>query len=98
MDLGGLKAIAVPLWVKALVGAILLMSLAADLFIVYMAVASRDETPVEWFSAGVTLFGSLIPIILLALLLALSASGAETLQRKTSHILLRVFPSLIKYS
>jgi hypothetical protein len=95
-DFGGVKSIAVPGWLRWLVIVIVLATLAGNAWLFWSAL--RDPNHKDWFPLALQLLGSLLPLVLAALLLAFSTSGPETLRRKTGHLLLELIPSSICYA
>jgi hypothetical protein len=95
-DIGGIKSISVPTWLKLLIFVIVVGILIADLMVVWVAVTIPARK--DWFSVAVQLIGSLVPILLVILLFAFSSRGPEAIIRKTSHILLHLIPNTISTS
>lgn len=95
-DIGGIKSISVPAWLKLLIFLIVLAVLIADLTIVWVAVT--NPTHKDWFSVSVQLLGSLVPLLLVILLFAFSTRGPEAINRKTAHLLLHLVPATISNS
>ena len=95
-SLVGIRSISVPTWLKLLIFLIVVAVLTADLAIAWVAITEPQHR--DWFSVSVQLVGSLLPLLLGILLLAFSSRGTDTIQRKTSHLLLRLAPEIIASS
>lgn len=95
-DIGGIKSISVPRWLKLSIFLIVLVVLIGDVAIVWVAVANPAHK--DWFSVSVQLLGTLVPLLLVILLFAFSTRGPEAINRKTSHLLLQVVPTTISNS
>ena len=95
-NIAGVKSISVPTWLKLLIFGIVVIVLIADLALVWSA--ATNPTHKDWFSVGVQLLGSLVPMLLVILLLAFATRGPEAIYRKTSHLLLHVIPATIANS
>jgi hypothetical protein len=95
-DLGSVKSIGVPAWLRGLVCTIALLAIAGDLAIGWTGL--RNQNHKEWFTAAVQAGAALIPLMLAALVLAFSTTGTETLTRKTGHLLTHLIPSMLPYA
>ena len=95
-NIGGIKSISVPTWLKLLIFVIVVAVVVADLAILWVAATNPGHK--EWFSVAVQLLGTLVPLLLVILLLAFSTRGPEAIKRKTSNLLLRLVPDTISYS
>jgi len=95
-NLGGIRSISVPTWLKLLIFVIVLVMMATDLAIAWVAVTEPQHK--DWFSVSAQLVSSLLPILLVILLMAFSSRGPETIRRKTSNLLLRLVPETIASS
>jgi hypothetical protein len=94
-NIGGIKSISVPTWLKFVIFVIVVAVVVADLAILWVAATNPGHK--EWFSVAVQLLGTLVPLLLVILLLAFSTRGPEAIKRKTSNLLLRLVPDTISY-
>ena len=95
-NIGGIKSISVPTWLRLVIFVIVVAVVVADLAILWVAVTNPGHK--EWFSVAVQLLGTLVPLLLVILLLAFSTRGPEAIRRKTSNLLLRLVPDTISYA
>lgn len=94
-DLGSVKSIGVPAWLRATIGFIVVTSVVCDAALAWYALHRNHQ---EWFVPAVQLAGTLVPLFIAALLFAFSTTGPETLRRKTTHLLVDLIPSSIQYA
>ena len=94
-DLGSVKSIGVPAWLRATIGLIVVTSVVCDATLAWYALHRSHP---EWFVPAVQLAGTLVPLFIAALLFAFSTTGPETLRRKTTHLLVDLIPSSIQYA
>ncbi len=94
-DLGSVKSIGVPAWLRALVGFVVATAIVSDAELAWLGL--HHDTHKEWFVLAIQLAATLIPLLVAALLFAFSTTGPETLRHKTTHLLLNLIPSSIQY-
>src|SRR5262245_5196370 len=95
-DLGNVKSIGLPVWLRVAVGIIVIAAIGAD---VWLGIAGfRDPSRKDWLNISIQLSATLLPLLIGALLFNFSTTGTETLRRKTSDILLKLIPDTIKYA
>ncbi|HWC99890.1 MAG TPA: hypothetical protein VG456_24190 [Candidatus Sulfopaludibacter sp.] len=95
-DLGSVKSLGVPAWLRTMVGVIVLASIAGVLALGWLGL--HDPVHKDWFTTAIQLSGTFVPLAIAALLFAFSTTGPETLRRKTTHLLLDFIPAAIKYA
>src|SRR5713101_2054373 len=74
-NIGGIKSISVPTWLKLVIFVIVVAVVVADLAILWVAITNPGHK--EWFSVAVQLLGTLVPLLLVILLLAFSTRGPK---------------------
>lgn len=88
-----IQMIFVPLWVKAILFAVVLGSFGASVYLFYAGVVLDDQA--DWIAAAASLGGVVFPTLVLFILLSGSSGGEASIREKTDTLLRRTIPTML---
>lgn len=89
-----IRMVSVPLWLKTLLLLFLFVLLGVNIYVGAQGLLVTEKK--DWVEAAADLLGVLLPIFLIAVLMAFTASGVAALQAKTEEILVKLVPTALR--